>query len=1130
MPSGSQITFAGGEVGPPLWGRVDLARYATALRRLVNGFVHPQGGASNRAGLEFTGVALGTSGPPRLLPFEYNTEQAYVIELGDQYFRIFKREGGVSGQVLEPAKNITGATNANPCVITCNAHGFLANEWVLLSNLGGMPRLHGLIAKVGSPTANTFEISDYFAAVNTTSTADWGVYTSGGTAARLKTVATAYLQAQLSRVNQVQSADVMRLVHQSHAVRELTRGTAGHYDFSIADMVVGPRIGAPTSLFTNQDYGIGIYNVIIAAAVQEVQLQITPKYEVLKPGERIRITGNTVVTELNDKEWIITRTDPGGNHNDIHIVQTNGQLIDTTAWAAGAGTHAETGSISTDPIQRYRVTAVGETGEESLASVEVERINVTRPADTAPVTIKWRPPVQGVGGFPFAPVPGLRMFHVYKDKNGVFGYIGTRNVEPRTQLAISAISSTNPVVVTTSTNHGWKIGDKVYLWSGFAPLGFHTYMVITVPGADQVGLGTLIGVPIDGSAAPPYTPGATDRIMISDYWFEDDDIAPDLTDPAPPQVAANPFSGANKFPAAVAFHEQRGIFAGTLERPQTVWATQPGNIYNFNQTEPSTAEDAIEMTLPGRRANAIRHLLSLGDPARLGQASRLLIFTGGTLFDSGSGDGGYLIENIRNTESFANGCAWYPAPLAILDTVLYVEARRNSIWDLGYQLETGGSRGEDRTLASQHIFERKRIVDWAYAQVPDRLLWVVLDDGTFASMTYVPEQGVFGWARHETDGFVEAVVAIPEDGETGVYFVVRRGTLRCIERLRSRAVADVRDAFHVDSGLTLDVPVLITGATQATPVVVTAAGHGLANGDHCDLSDVVGTTELNTMDGGQFRVGHVNGNDVWLMRKYFVSGAQKNVEGITQANPAVVTATAHGFPNGAIVHLGNVQGMTEVSNKFFKVAGATANTFQLQTLAGAAVNSSGFGAYTMDGQIDLAQQLDGTAFGAYASGGKIRKAVTVVRGLWHLIGRTVRVVANGTRQPDAVVNAFGEVTLTVPASRVHVGLGYRTEIETLDINSPTGAIAGTLRNVKTVVPRFYNTAAGVRIGPNANKLDLVETREFEGYNELTRLAEGEYKVNVEPDWNRNGRVLIRMDEPAPMTVLGVSVKLAVGDR
>lgn len=70
---------------------------------------------------------------------------------------------------------------------------------------------------------------------------------------------------------------------------------------------------------------------------------------------------------------------------------------------------------------------------------------------------------------------------------------------------------------------------------------------------------------------------------------------------------------------------------------------------------------------------------------------------------------------------------------------------------------------------------------------------------------------------------------------------------------------------------------------------------------------------------------------------------------ITQADPGVVTSTAHGLSNGDEVFLEEVVGMTEVNGKSFIVAGVTANTFELNDVDGATVDTSGFTAYSSGG-------------------------------------------------------------------------------------------------------------------------------------------------------------------------------------
>lgn len=89
------------------------------------------------------------------------------------------------------------------------------------------------------------------------------------------------------------------------------------------------------------------------------------------------------------------------------------------------------------------------------------------------------------------------------------------------------------------------------------------------------------------------------------------------------------------------------------------------------------------------------------------------------------------------------------------------------------------------------------------------------------------------------------------------------------------------------------------------------------------------------------------------MRVYKDSGSvlegDKTISAITKANPAVVTATSHGYENGDEVLISSVGGMTEVNGKRFLVADKTTNTFELQDKDGVDINSSSFTTYTSGG-------------------------------------------------------------------------------------------------------------------------------------------------------------------------------------
>lgn len=82
------------------------------------------------------------------------------------------------------------------------------------------------------------------------------------------------------------------------------------------------------------------------------------------------------------------------------------------------------------------------------------------------------------------------------------------------------------------------------------------------------------------------------------------------------------------------------------------------------------------------------------------------------------------------------------------------------------------------------------------------------------------------------------------------------------------------------------------------------------------------------------------------------------ITGATQANPVVITSTNHGLQTGDRVRFSSVGGMTQINSNNYRVVRVDNNSFSLQTLAGADINGTGFGAYTSGG-----------TFNGFASGG-----------------------------------------------------------------------------------------------------------------------------------------------------------------
>jgi hypothetical protein len=91
MPGIRQVktTFTAGQVSRALLGRGDLQAYQNGALTLHNVFIQPTGGVTRRAGLRYIDTA---SGDGRLISFEFNTEQVYLLVLTDGRIAVYNND------------------------------------------------------------------------------------------------------------------------------------------------------------------------------------------------------------------------------------------------------------------------------------------------------------------------------------------------------------------------------------------------------------------------------------------------------------------------------------------------------------------------------------------------------------------------------------------------------------------------------------------------------------------------------------------------------------------------------------------------------------------------------------------------------------------------------------------------------------------------------------------------------------------------------------------------------------------------------------------------------------------------------------------------------------------------------
>ena len=171
------------------------------------------------------------------------------------------------------------------------------------------------------------------------------------------------------------------------------------------------------------------------------------------------------------------------------------------------------------------------------------------------------------------------------------------------------------------------------------------------------------------------------------------------------------------------------------------------------------------------------------------------------------------------------------------------------------------------------------------------------------------------------------------------------------------------------------------------------------------------------------------------------------------------------------------------------------------------------------------------AAAAHSSGATVTQATLSLSGLSHLEGQTVSILGDGSVHPDKTVSS-GAVTLERYVTKAHAGLSYNSTLRTLrvDAGSRMGTSQGKVKRINELTVRLYRSV-GLKVGRDANNLDIVPFRSSaSSMNAPIALYTGDKEVELNGNYDTDGQLTIRQDQPLPMNILAVYATLSTFDQ
>lgn len=1044
-----QNSFIAGELSPNFLGRTDKPQYKNGASTMRNMFVRYTGGASSRAGKAYCGMCkqaapnaggTSTSNPPRIINFQYNINQGFVLEFGDQYMRILSN----GAYVTEAGLNVTGITQSSTGVITIPNHGYSNGDWVFASGIGGMTEFNGLTWIVQLATTNTFALTDLFG--NNVSTSSFPAFTAGGTFARIYTVVSPYAAVDLLYLKFTQNANLMNLVCWNQSTQTayppytLTRNTNINWVFTVVSF--SSPINPPTT--------------VSVTPTNSTTANTWYSYEV-------------TAIDLNGNESVASN--PGyAINNDISINAGSNMITWNSVGSAASyyNIYAATPIYVTGGLSNPGFTGVPYGLLGSSFGLQFTDTNIA-------IDFTTTPPKHTN---PFAPGTILNVTESAGGTN--YTQIGTG------------------IVVNTSTGTGF---------SG----------IPIVQGTQVVG-----GIVNDGGK----NYAITDTAFISGAGTG-----------ATINLTIGPEEGT--YPGTVQYYQQRLVYADTIQQPDTYFMSQPALYNNFDSAIPTVDSDAIIGTPWGQQINGIQWMI----PSIQG----LLTFTGNGVWLVNGGNSVAITPSDQNAQAQAQvGCSALLPPMYINLHVLYVQAKNSIVRDIAFNFLYNTFIGTDITLFSNHLFQGYTLIQWAYAEEPYKVVWAIRNDGSMLSLTYVKDQEIEGWTRHDTNGLYTSVCSVVEPPVDAIYTIVKRYIVGhgvwayYSERMDNRQWANIEQCFCVDAGLSYPMtypdatltPAAINGTNNISSTLPINGGSGYTfpQASAVDSSGVGNGATFSVVQSG----GVISSIPPITQGQKYTQGLTNiiisDATGVGAEFQPVITNNVTFTASAAIFNAGMIGDVIRVDGGKATITSYISPT---QVIANITVPLTSY--IPNDPNFLPVPATSGTW--------SLSTPINIVTGLNHLEGMMVTGLADGgVIVPQIVTN--GSIVLQQAASAINVGLAFTPQLQSMPLEVPSQTTnQGKRKDIQAVTARVEQSR-GFSVGsnqpdasfqPNQANIPWSGLKEIKERNALINagasipLFTGDTRILIPGDWSTPAQVAFQQNYPMPFNCLACIPEVTIGD-
>jgi hypothetical protein len=255
----------------------------------------------------------------------------------------------------------------------------------------------------------------------------------------------------------------------------------------------------------------------------------------------------------------------------------------------------------------------------------------------------------------------------------------------------------------------------------------------------------------------------------------------------------------NGYPRACTFYQDRMVYASSLALPSRLWFSNVGD-YN-NMTVGTNDSDGMILNLLSGTSDVIYWLAS-GRTIIAGTDAGIQSISAGSAITAA-----ITPTNKKNQKESYFGTSEV-MPVKLGDVIIYAGNPASKVRELSFSWEADAYKSSELSVLAEHILSGNTVTQFAYQQNPFEIVWCLRSDNTLLALTYMQEQKVIAWSRHNTNGNICSIACIPGNYETELWAAVHRNinnnTVTYIERLSTFITKSFNNSDYADAFLSFN--------------------------------------------------------------------------------------------------------------------------------------------------------------------------------------------------------------------------------------------------------------------------------------------------------------------------------------